>query len=223
MNRKWRFAIGIGSFGILAVVGLMQAALAANSTPIQVTFREAYPLAGGDQIGSDNGTAYVSGGAVEAVFDASGDLHFYTDQQGRSGGRRLALAFQQPISGCTNCNPPFTAPTLVDAFMSTTGVAVGGKTVAGLLGMPVPASGSVTTGVANLNINFPGWFVRFNPGSYPGSTQVTVTRNDERNWTITAVAPQVAGLIKLSNNGKTQTNAGEFYMPTQIMISCPTC
>jgi hypothetical protein len=223
MDRKWQFAIGIGSFGMFAVAALVHMALAATGTPITVTFREAFPLTGGDQIGSDNGTAYVNGGTVEAVFDASGDLHFYTDLHNQSGGRTLALDFQQPIPGCTNCNPPFMTPTLVDAFMSTSGVAVGGHTVAGLLGMPVPPAGSVTTGLANLNINFPGWFVRFNPGNYPGSTQVTVTRNDERNWTITVAAPQVAGLIKLSNGGKTQTNAGEFYMPTQITINCPTC
>src|SRR5262249_23031208 len=106
MGRKSQLLTAIGSFGILAIAVLTHAALAANSPPIQVTLRDVSPLsANGDQIGSDNGTTYVSGGAVEADFDASGDLHFYADQQGRPGGRTLAVDFQQPIPGCT-CNPP---------------------------------------------------------------------------------------------------------------------
>ena len=213
MNRTCQVAIGIGSFGMLAVAGLMHATLAAQGTPITVTFGD-NP---GDQIGSDGNGPYVNGGDVEATFDVSGDLHFDTDLHLRTGGRTLLVAFQQPLPGCDNCNPPFQSKK-VDAFMSTTGVAVGGKTVAGLLGMPVG-----TPGTANLNIDFPGAFVRFGP-AYPGSTTVSVTRTDPQHWIITAAAPsQFAGLIRLSNNGKTETQSGEFYMPTEIKIDCPTC
>jgi hypothetical protein len=224
MQRRWPRTIGIGSCGILALGVLVHVAFAAQQTPITVAFGEAYPLGGGDQIGSDNGTTYVNGGAVETVFDASGDLHFYTDQNGRSGGRSIALAFQDCFEGCGNT--PFTSATLRTAFMSTNGVNVNGVgAVAGLKGMPWPSSGH-----ANLNVNINGWFIRFNPSTYPGSQEVDVTRNDEHTWTITACsqsAPggctEYAGLISLSNGGKTETNEGLFYMPTTIKITCPSC
>ena len=175
MNRKWQRAIG--SCGVLAIAGLMHAALAATGTPITVTFRDAFPT---DQIGSDGKGTYVNGGSVEAIFDASGDLHFDANLNGRQAGRTLSLNFADCIG---SCNPPFIKATLVDAFMSTSGVASGGGHVAGLLGMTPGA-----TGTANLNINFPGWLVRFNPSAYPGSTTVTVTRNNQQNWTIVADA-----------------------------------
>ena len=213
MHRKSQLAIGIGLGGMLVVAALVPIAWAASGTPITVTFRDAFPT---DQIGSDGKGAYSTGGAVEAVFDASGDLHFYTDLNGRQGGRTLSLNFADCIN---TCSPPFTKATLVDAFMSTSGVASGGHNVAGLPGMTPGA-----VGTANLNINFPGWFVRFNSSNYPGSTTVTVTRIDQQNWTITAdSATQVAGLIKLSSNGKTETDVGEFHMPTEITINCPSC
>ena len=141
MQRRWQRTIGIGSCGILALGLLIQASLAlSNATQISVSFGEAYPLTGGDQIGSDNGKTYVSGGAVETVFDASGNLHFYTDQNGRPGGRSLALAFQDCFEGCGKT--PFTEATLRTAFMSTNGVTVSGVgPVPGLQGMQVGKSG----------------------------------------------------------------------------------
>lgn len=107
--------------------------------------------------------------------------------------------------------------------MSTSGVTVANKPVAGLRGMPVGAQGR-----ANLNVNFAGWYVRFNPTYYPASTQISITRNSEQTWIIEACGPpstwaQKAELIALSNGGKTQTDEGLFYMPTVITIQCPTC
>ncbi len=208
-------AAGLALCGALAIVGLAPAGLAGYGTPITVTFRDAFPT---DQIGSDGGGPYVNGGAVEAVLDASGDLHLDTDLNGRPGGRTLSLNFADPVPGCTNCNPPFTKATLVDAFMSTSSVAVGGTAVAGLPGMPVGS-----TGRTNLNVNFAGWFVRFNPSAYGGSTQVSVTRNDGQHWTIEASSTDIAGLIGVSGHGKVLTPEGEFNMPTQITVNCPSC
>ena len=226
MNKIWQLAVAAGSCGAFTIATLIHAALAASTIPISVTFRDAYPLSSGDQIGGDqignNGVIpYVTQGAVVAEFDASGNLHLNTDLQGRKGGRTLALAFQDPVPGtsCSGCSPPpFTAPTLRVAFMSTNGVFDNGNNVGGLLQMTPGDSGTT-----NLNVDIAGWFIRFNPGAYPQSTQVSVTRIDEKNWKIETISTSEAGLVKLSNNGNTQTNVGRFFMPTQILINCPTC
>ncbi len=218
------FAAGLAFCGAVALVGLAPAALATYGTPITVAFRASISNPGTDQIGSDVGTPYVNGGAVQAVLDDSGNLHFDTDLHGLPGGRTLFLAFQDAVPGtaCNTCGPPFTTPTLVDAFMSTNGVAVGGTVVGGLLQMPVPSTGRTNLAV-NFVYNGSGWFIRFSPNAYPGSTQVSVTRSDAQNWTIEASSTDIAGLISVSGHGKVLTPEGEFNMPTQIMVHCPSC
>jgi hypothetical protein len=92
-----------------------------------------------------------------------------------------------------------------------------GTFVFGLHEMPEGSSG-----FTDLAINFPGWSVVYSPSGWPLSTQVNVSRNGN-TWTIAAASPQKAQLIKFSNNGKTQTPAGTFIMPTEITITCPSC
>jgi hypothetical protein len=229
MTRKWRSGLCIGSFSVLAVVGLLHAALAANSTPVTVTFGSGFSNnqigTGGDQIGSDSASnlTYNNGGAVEVDFSSGGNLQFDTDLHSQSGGRQLAVAFENPTGkGCaTPCpSPPGggSKAVLVDAFMSTGHVTLAdGTFVFGLREMPDPSNG-----FTDLSINFPGWFVRYSPSSWPLSTQVNVSRSGNI-WTITAASPQAAQLIKLTNNGKTETPAGTFVMPTEITITCPSC
>lgn len=227
MNRSRQLAVGLAaSCAMLIIAGLIDAAWATYGVPIIVTFRASFQYPRIDQIGSDAGVAYVNGGAVQAVLDATGNLHLDTDLNGRPGGRALFLAFDDGVPGtaCNICGPPFTTPTLVDAFMSTNGVAVAGTVVGGLLQMPVPLPDQPpTTGTTNLNVNFAGWLVRFNPTFYPGSTQVSVTRLDAQNWTIEASSTDIAGLISVTGQGKVLTHEGEFFMPAEIMVYCPTC
>ncbi|HEV2546048.1 MAG TPA: hypothetical protein VGU20_01805 [Stellaceae bacterium] len=212
------------SCGVLAVAGLIDAAGAGTGIPVTVTFQSSIQSPGSDQIGSDGNGAYVDGGAIEARLDASGNLNLDTALHDLAGSRTLFVAFQDAKTVCTTCGAPlvpFTNPTLRDAYMSTSSVTVNGTLVGGLLQMPVPSVGRT-----NLNVNIGGWFVRFNPTYYPGSTPVTVTRVDEHNWTIEAASPSTgtdwAGLIRLSKNGR-ETNVGEYYLPTQIMVYCPSC
>ncbi len=229
MNRSRQIAVALAAAcGMLTIAGLIDAALATYGIPITVTFRASFQYPRTDQIGSDAGVSYVNGGAVEAVLDHTGNLHLDPDQNSRPGGRALFLAFNNAVPGtaCKTCGPPFTNATLVGAFMSTSGVAVAGTVVGGLLQMPVPHPGQPpTTGTTNLNVNFAGWFVRFNPGQsgYPGSTQVSVARLDAQNWTIEASSTDRAGLLSVSAHGNIPTHEGEFYMPTQIMVYCPSC
>ena len=242
MNRTWQVTIGIGVFGILAISGVMHAALAQNMTPVSVKFRQGYDsttkqiggASGGDQIGADSSnTTYTdgeNGGTVAAAFSSGGNLWFNTDLHLRSGGRRLAVAFEEPTAPCgAPCplpSPPGggTTAALVDAFMSTGHVtltappAVQGEFVFGLKEMPVGSSATT-----DLNITFPGWFAEYNPTNYGASTIVNVTHDDEFTWQITAANPQHAQLIKNSDNGKMSTPAGTFYMPTEITITCPSC
>ena len=227
MNRYGKFAIGIGVFGILTVSGLTQA-LTGHSTPVSVTFSSGYSngqINGTDQIAADSAAnpTYNNGGAVEADFSSGGNLQFDTDLHLQSGGRQLAVGFEDPTgSGCaTPCPAPpggGTKAVLVDAFMSTGNVTLtDGTFVFGLREMPESSNG-----FTDLSINFPGWFVRYSPSGYKLSTQVNVSRSGN-TWTITASSPQAAQLIKLSNNGKTETPAGTFVMPTEITITCPSC
>lgn len=97
LRGKWRNALRVGSHSGIAMGALPHAALAAsNTTPISVTFEEAYPLSGGDQIGSAGSGPYVTKGAVLAELDASGDLHLVTDINGRPGVARLLWRFRIP-------------------------------------------------------------------------------------------------------------------------------
>ena len=213
---------------MLAIADLIDAAGATFGTPITVTFRSSFQYPRTDLIGSDAGVSYVSGGDVEAVLDRTGNLHLDTGAEGRLGGRKLFLAFGDSIAGtsCKACGPPFMDATLVGALISTSGVAVAGTVVGGLLQMPVPLPGQPPTiGTTNLNVNFAGWFVRFNPGpsGYPGSTQVSVARLDAQNWTIEASLTDRAGLMSVAAHGNIPAHEGEFYMPTQILVYCPGC
>ena len=135
----------------------------------------------------------------------------------------LAIAFENPVPGgvgCANpCPPPppgsGTQAILRDAFMSTGHVTLTDNTfVFGLHEMPDPSDG-----VTDLGIGFNGWSVSYSASAF--SSQLPVSRRGN-TWTITATT-QAAQLIKFSNNGKTQTAAGTFVMPTQITIICPSC
>src|SRR5215470_7034449 len=141
MNGTRQFTVSIAAAcGMLAIAGLIDAARATYRTPITVTFRSSFQYPRTDQIGSDAGVSYVSGGDVEAVLDRTGNLRLNTGPDGRLGGRKLFLTFGESIPGtsCKACGPPFMDATLVGALMSTSGVAVAGTIVGGLLQMPVP-------------------------------------------------------------------------------------
>ncbi len=230
-------AAGLALCGAVAVVGLAPSGLASYGTPINVAISGSGDTLPG--IHSDGkGTYYNGVDSVEAVLDASGNLHLKLVANGLPDIRTLCLNFSVTVTSA-GTGAPFTAK-CVDAFMSTNSVASGSTMYGGLLQMPIPTDpNNPTTAVANLNVVFVAgngsglqWFLRYNPSQpygYPGSTQVKVTRVDEHNWTIEASptdipATDIAGLLSAPTKGKlVTTEEGLFSMPTTIMINCPTC
>lgn len=91
----------------------------------------------------------------------------------------------------------------------------------GLLSIPIDASAN-----ANMKVNFPDpfgrdltWTLRFNPGSYPGSSYVTVTRTAANTWFVTASATSLGKLVVSPSGGvQGQTDEGLFSMPFQMTI-----
>jgi len=64
------------------------------------------------------------------------------------------------------------------------------------------------------------WTVRFDPGLYPGSTYLTVTRTAENVWIIEANATHIAGLVSANTSGKiVKVNEGYFSMPFRITVT----
>lgn len=177
-----------------------------SEIPVTATFRDS-----GDRIGSDGLGPYIDKlDDVHAVIDARGDFDMDTDWYGETPKveeRKLYLYFTEPVLGYYN--PPFLYG-YVSAFMST-----------GVGDLPLMVVDSSV--LSNLAVNFGaagrGWFIRFNPEKYPGSTKVLITRLSEDTWEIEALATDIAQLLSYSGKGKfVLTNEGFFHMPFKVTV-----
>jgi|GEM_PF-2808663 len=88
----------------------------------------------------------------------------------------------------------------------------------------IPVGGSA---YARVKINFPDpsgrgylWTVRFNPGVYAGSTNVSVKRIDANNWDVEAFTTDRARLVSTTTSGKAvTTDEGLYVMPFKMHVT----
>lgn len=88
----------------------------------------------------------------------------------------------------------------------------------------IPVGGAVA---GRFKFNFPDpagrallWTIRFNPESYPGSSDLTVTRTSENTWDIEASVDDVAELVAVPTKGKAiMTHEGFYTMPFKITVT----
>ncbi len=155
-----------------------------------------------------------------------GNLFLFSLKSGL--GRSISFNFDSGTAPCTagtKCRKDF-------SYAVTDVSLPGGRT------WPVDASGvdlpngfmGISVGQtvnARILINFADpqgdpilWTVRFDPGLYPGSTYLTVTRTAENVWVIEANATHVAGLVSANTSGKiVKVNEGYYSMPFKITIT----
>ncbi|MEO6222742.1 MAG: hypothetical protein ABIP90_05795, partial [Vicinamibacterales bacterium] len=62
---------------------------------------------------------------------------------------------------------------------------------------------------------------RFNSVKYAGTSSFDVSRDAAGVWTVTADSLDIAALVQIVR-GKEKV-MGQYYMPFQITVSCPTC
>ena len=62
---------------------------------------------------------------------------------------------------------------------------------------------------------------RFNPTKWPGTSTFDVYRDGAGVWTVTADGADIAALVQIVR-GK-EKSLGQYYMPFQITVVCPTC
>jgi hypothetical protein len=209
MTTRRQIAVGLAALcGTLALVGLIETALAITGIPVTATFRDAP----GDQIASDGRGPYVNGVEnVKAILDGRGDFDLDTSVGGLKPIRALSLDFGQPASPpLPGCSPPFATPTLVDVYLST-----------GVGGLPAMAVGSSVASSLAVHFGFggTGWFVEF--GMVPGTSTVTVTHVTSNTWTIEAASTAIAELQKATTTkGKiVTTDCGTFLMPFEVTVT----
>ena len=85
------------------------------------------------------------------------------------------------------------------------------------------------TSAARMKLNFDDpsgrsllWTVRFNPGLYPGSTHVTVTRLTASEWMVEAATADRARLIAADSKGRiVSTDEGLYVMPFRLRVVRP--
>ena len=72
-----------------------------------------------------------------------------------------------------------------------------------------------------LAVNFPGWFIRFDPNQYTGTTNVTATRTSETSWDIEAAYNNIGKLLQVSSvKGKlVLTDRGNFFLPFKVTVT----
>jgi len=209
LKTKKRFLLIAFAF-VLILVGLT-ALRSAGKKPSEIPMTATFSDSSGDRIGSDGLGPYINGvDDVYAIIDARGDFDMKTDGWGGTPKvveRMLYLDFQDPAS--QYFNRPFLWA-YEDAFMST-----------GVGDLPLMGIGSYVS--SNLAVNFGassrGYFIRFNPNTYPGTNWVRITRLSEDTWEIEAVYPAIAQLLSYPTKGKfVLTNEGLFCMPFKVTV-----
>jgi len=212
MTQKLRNRPGLGLALCLAILAFAAVAKGpVKEIPITMTFGDSF----GDRIMSDGGGSYIHGvNGVYAVFDVSGDADLNTQSRCT---RTLFLDFTDPLT--TQPSPPF-GTGFVNAFLSTSAAQTleGNPITNRLLGMNV---GQIA--LTNLNLNFSaaglGWFIRFNPANYSGTTKVLVTRTGQDTWIIEADANAVAKLLSYPTKGKfVMTDRGNYRLPCELTV-----
>lgn len=173
-----------------------------SQTSMVATFRSDVTIP--DRIGSDGAGSYTDGlQNVKAIIDGVGDFDLDTSASG-AGTRTVFLDFSMPAS--TGANPPFTTG-YMDVYLSTGG--------GGLPQIAVGFSKSM-----NIRVNLPGYFLDFNPNTYPDTANVLVTRTASDTWTIEAASTGIAKLQLVTTvRGKTVlTDEGNFFMPFKLTV-----
>jgi len=149
----------------------------------------------GDAITGDGAGAYVNGGQTELGFHSvTNDLVM----RGDSGTRFVTFdsTNQATTGGPEGITNEF------DVFMN----------IRGILNMTPNSSRTTNARVSGF---------RFNPTTYPGTSTVDVDRDLEGAWTVTAAPDAIAALVQIVK-GKEKV-MGQYYMPFQITVVCPTC
>ena len=204
MQKSYR-VVALGLCGILAIGSVAiagQKGGADTSTP--ATFLDD-PL---DRIRSDGHATYVNGmDDVKAIIDRAGDFDLDTNMGGGPTLRRPYLDFGAPASA--GASPPFVSDT-VGAYLSTGGGA--------LTQMAVGDSAH-----ARLNVNFSavglGWFIRFDPTQYQGTSTVLVSRVSADTWVILAAPTDIGKLHGYSTKGKmVSLDHGNFFLPFLLTV-----
>jgi|SRR5579864_977661 len=160
----------------------------------------------GDAIVSDGAGAYVNGvaGVSCEVFEgASDDITLYLTAS-KHASRFIEFNYTDRISA--------SGPTGILDDLSTLSSL---QDVAALaVGMAGSKTGGFTTAVGRF---------AFNPSNWPGSSELTATRISQTEWTISADAAvnDVAVLSQASHKGSVAV--GEYHMPFELTVSCPTC
>jgi len=141
---------------------------------------------------------------VKAIIDGIGDFDLDTDAGGQPI-RKLHLDFGAPTSATSD--PPF-ASGFVDAYFATKG--------RGMLDMAVPSSKRM-----GLAVNFPDWFIRFDPTQYDDTSNVLVTRISADTWEIEAAPSDIGKLLRVQTvRGKTVlTDHGNFFLPFKLTVT----
>lgn len=204
LRTKKRFLLIAFAFVVLLVslTALSSAAKKPSQFPMIATFGDDLAY----RIRSDGLGPYIHKvDDVKAIIDALGDFDLDMNMAGGPAFRLLLLDFSDPAS--SNYNPPFISET-VDAYFATQD--------GGLMEMDVNSSKYM-----RLAVNFAGYFIRFNPNTYPDTTNIKVTRTSENSWEIEATAPTDIGkLLKVKTvKGKlVLTDCGNFYLPFKVTI-----
>ena len=180
---------------IRTTVAWRSAAKPAPSTtaiPGAVTFSDRL----GDAITSDGLGTYVDGGRLEVSFyTASRDLVM------RGGSRTLNLNHETRISGTGAIG----TTQVSDIFMN----------IHHILDMARGETRVVAATFKRVNTEF----FHFNQAYDSSATKVTVVRDDDGAWTVTASDPDT-DLTALIKKG---TAIGLYAMPFQLTAVCPTC
>lgn len=201
-----------------------------TNIPVTASFRcpmEADCLAddgiSGDALGSYTGLTTTEQGPY---FNSNYHLYFPL----KPGlGRFVGLDFSAPVStpecaAAGACYKNFTSVYTDDSqppSITNPVDAAGGPLPNGFYGIAIGQ-----TVASRYKFNFPDpsgrallWTVRFNSNTYPGSTDVAVTRVSENVWVVEATAEDVAELVVTPTKGRSVTTSEGFYsMPFRITV-----
>lgn len=206
--RRFSLLLVVGSLALAALFESRIGAttLSPTSTPLIATFADNNLTP--DRIQSDGMGPYVNGQSnVKAILDGGGDFDLDTNTTPLAAIRTLFLDFTSCASGPGTCSPPFTTDR-VDSYMSTS--------AGGLPSMMVGSSKA-----SSMQVSFVGgYFLRFDPGAYPETSNVTVTRTSSTTWIVQAPATAIAKLLRSTGNGKNATLAdeGDYFMPFGVSL-----
>lgn len=149
----------------------------------------------GDAITGDGAGAYVNGGRTELGFHSvTNDLVM----RGDSGSRVVTFDSTNQVT----TTGPEAITNEFDVFMN----------IRGILNMTPNSSRTTNARVSGF---------RFNPTNWPGTSTVDVYRDGAGVWTVSADGADIAALVQIVK-GK-EKSLGQYYMPFQITVVCPTC